>query len=211
MYFLVNQIVNFKRYWYWNRTWLVETDPSERVFDEEESANDDFGGGLVVSDNAGQESAPMTVATSTTLSESLFQAGFFDRAALLLLAASKFSAAIKLSGGEEDEAEATFEEGKLSFDSDGEEVNGSGGDGDEGECWAAAETEADSGSPRTIWAQGEGKLFRRNWGLERPSPESPEARGEWWLEVESAVIATQIRVFRLKTESQNFNLKSSKH
>lgn len=192
-----------------NRTWLLETDPSETVFGEEESANDDFGEGLVDSDNAGQETAPMTGPTSTTPFDGLFHASFFGRAALLLLA-SKFSAAIELSGGGEDEAEATFEEDKLSVDSDIEvSGGGGGGDGDEGECWTAAEP--DSGSPRTTWAHGDGKFFRRNWGLERPSPEYPEPRGEWWLEVESAVIAIQSRVFRLKTESQDFNLNNRTH
>ncbi len=69
---------------------------------EAESA-DDLGEALVDSDNAGQETAPITGPTSTTPFEGLFQASFFGRAALPLLA-SEPSTDKAFSGGGDGEA-----------------------------------------------------------------------------------------------------------
>lgn len=97
------------------------------MLEEDKSVNDDFGEGLVDSDKAGQETAPITGPTSTTPFDGLFQASFFGRPALPLLA-SGLSAAMVLSAAGDD-VEAALEGKTLSVGSGREQ---GGGEEDEG-------------------------------------------------------------------------------
>lgn len=125
------------------QTWLLATDPSGTIFEEdEESASeddeDDFGDGLADSERAGHETAPITGPTSTTPFDGLFQAGFFGRAALPLVPSELSAAAAtgeeesSTGGGEvEAETEAAWEGEELSAAGSGREVGGGGGGGDD--------------------------------------------------------------------------------
>lgn len=80
----------------------MEADPSVRGLEDESAEG--LGEALVDSERAGQEAAPITEPDSTTPLESLFQAGFFDFAAMPLSLPLELSAAEELSiagGGEE--------------------------------------------------------------------------------------------------------------
>lgn len=80
----------------------MEADPSARGLEDESAEG--LGEARVDSERAGQEAAPITEPDSTTPFESLFQAGFFDFAAMPLSLPLELSAAEELSiagGGEE--------------------------------------------------------------------------------------------------------------
>lgn len=132
-------------------------DPSETGL---EASAEDLGTGRVVSESAGQETAPpITEAGSATPLSGLFQAGLLGPPALLsplFSECSGWGSEPELSIKELSEAEASSTGGE---------------DEEPGEVAAAAVGEEFcSESPRTTEAQGEWRLRRRDWGLLTPPP-----------------------------------------